>query len=180
MPDAGGATDWTRIMDDRAKLTAVIGEWNENRLDMFAMTAPDEQLEFTGVMRFFYKEAGARAVTKCVRVASSASTLDVIDCLVEKLRPDMRMLTQPQFALYEVFENGRERRLQPDEKPLCVQLAWAKNNLDPRFQLRDDNLKPELLGVSLVCSHFFVNSFEFVGGINGRKSSHETQIVQAR
>ncbi len=57
-------------------------------------------------MRFFFQEDSSKVATKCIRVASSASTKDVIDTLIEKFRPDMRMLSMPKYALYEVHVNG--------------------------------------------------------------------------
>ena len=57
-------------------------------------------------MRFFFQGGGANVVTKCIRVASDATTAEVIDVLIEKFRPDMRMLTQSKYALYEVHVNG--------------------------------------------------------------------------
>ena len=62
--------------------------------------------EFFGVMRFFFQEADQRVSTKCIRVSNTATTTDVINTLVEKFRPDMRMLTLPSYALYEVHVNG--------------------------------------------------------------------------
>ena len=44
--------------------------------------------------------------TKCIRVSSDATSQDVIDTLIEKFRPDMRMLSTPRFALYEIHESG--------------------------------------------------------------------------
>ena len=87
-----------------------------------------QNLEFNGVMRFFYQNpddvdvSGERVSTKCIRVTSSATTKAVIDTLIEKFRPDLRMLELPEFALYEVHESG-ERQLGPDEKPLLVQVS---------------------------------------------------------
>lgn len=57
-------------------------------------------------MRFYFIEAGQKAATKCVRVSSTATTRAVIDALVEKFHPDMRMLTTPKYSLSEVHENG--------------------------------------------------------------------------
>ena len=68
-----------------------------------------QELEFHGVVRFFFQGAvGASVITKCIRVSSSATTLEVIDVLIEKFRPDMRMLSQSKYALYEVHVNGGE------------------------------------------------------------------------
>lgn len=41
-----------------------------------------------------------------MRISSTASTADVINNLIEKFRPDIRMLSVPEYALYEIHENG--------------------------------------------------------------------------
>lgn len=64
-----------------------------------------QKLEFHGVVRFYFQD-GANVVTKCIRVASTAYTREVVDVLIEKFRPDMRMLTKTSYALYEVHVNG--------------------------------------------------------------------------
>lgn len=100
--------------------------------------------EFHGVMRFYFQEAGAKVATKCIRVASSATGKAVIETLVEKFRPDMRMLSIPQYALYEIHENGEERRLEDNERPLLVQLNWHSDDREGRFLLRRIDEKVEL------------------------------------
>ena len=115
---------------DRLTLTNIIENWNTNRLDMFALTLPNSELEFSGVMRFYYQQqetaqekAGQEKVaTKCVRVESMQNTCEVVEVLIEKFRPDMKMLEVPEYALFEIHETG-ERRLGPNEKPLLVQLV---------------------------------------------------------
>ena len=57
-------------------------------------------------MRFFYQDEQEKVSTKCVRVSSTATTKDVLDILIEKFRPDLRMLSRPLYALYEVHSNG--------------------------------------------------------------------------
>lgn len=57
-------------------------------------------------MRFFYQDEEEKVSTKCVRVSSTATTKDVLDILIEKFRPDLRMLSRPMYALYEVHSNG--------------------------------------------------------------------------
>lgn len=57
-------------------------------------------------MRFYFQDAGQKVATKCIRVASTATVKDVIETLIEKFRPDMRMLSVPEYALYEIHENG--------------------------------------------------------------------------
>lgn len=99
-------------------------------------------------MRFYFQDnATGRAATKCVRVASDATAQDVVATLVEKFRPDMRMLTPAgsavgQYALYEVHGQGgpgggAARRLANEEKPLLVQLNWHIDDRDGRFLLRN-------------------------------------------
>lgn len=44
--------------------------------------------------------------TKCVRVSNAATTADVIPVLIEKFRADIRMLSVPEYGLYEIHENG--------------------------------------------------------------------------
>jgi hypothetical protein len=99
-----------------------------------------QHLEFNGVMRFYYQSqdgsSGQKVATKCIRVTSNATTKDIIETLIEKFRPDMKMLEVPEYALYEIHESG-ERRLGQEEKPLLVQVfrrcsknvALTKNGL---------------------------------------------------
>ncbi|CAH1388633.1 unnamed protein product [Nezara viridula] len=72
-------------------------------------------LEFHGVMRFYFQDSGQKVATKCIRVASDATAQVVIETLIEKFQ---------------------ERRLEPDEKPLLVQLNWHKDDREGRFLLR--------------------------------------------
>uniref|UniRef100_A0A1A9ZSK0 Ras-associating domain-containing protein n=1 Tax=Glossina pallidipes TaxID=7398 RepID=A0A1A9ZSK0_GLOPL len=68
-----------RKMLDREAVRSVIQQWNANRLDLFALSEPDENLLFHGVMRFYFQDAGQKVATKCIRVASDATVTDVID-----------------------------------------------------------------------------------------------------
>ncbi|XP_076371722.1 afadin-like [Tachypleus tridentatus] len=126
--------DWKA--EERKNLRNIITEWNANRLDLFAVSEPNEDLEFHGVMRFYFQDAGQKVATKCIRVASSATTKDVIHTLIEKFRPDIRMLFVPEYGLYEIHENGEERKLNDEEQPLLVQLKWHKDDREGRFLLR--------------------------------------------
>ena len=69
-----------------------------------------QNLEFHGVVRFYFQDEDHNVVTKCIRVASSATTKEVVEVLVEKFRPDMRMLTPNRYNLFEVHINGGESR----------------------------------------------------------------------
>lgn len=70
----------------------------------------------------------------------------ITETLIEKFRPDMRMLSVPSYALYEVHSNGEERKLNADEKPLLVQLNWHIDDREGRFLLRNTDQK----GASIV------------------------------
>ncbi|XP_069091028.1 afadin isoform X10 [Pleurodeles waltl] len=126
--------------EERRKLAEIINHWNNNRLDLFEISQPTEELEFHGVMRFYFQDkAAGNFATKCIRVSSTATTQDVIETLAEKFRPDMRMLSSPRYTLYEVHVSGEERRLDMDEKPLVVQLNWNKDDREGRFVLKNEN-----------------------------------------
>ena len=90
-------------------------------------------------MRFYYQShdasTGQKVATKCIRVSSTATTKVIIENLIEKFRPDMKMLEVPEYALYEIHESG-ERKLGMEEKPLLVQLNWHKDDREGRFLLR--------------------------------------------
>ena len=48
-------------------------------------------------MRFYYQShdastTGQKVATKCIRVSSTATTKLIIENLIEKFRPDMKML----------------------------------------------------------------------------------------
>uniref|UniRef100_A0A8C4RWT3 Afadin n=1 Tax=Erpetoichthys calabaricus TaxID=27687 RepID=A0A8C4RWT3_ERPCA len=125
--------------EERRKLAEIINHWNANRLDLFEISQPTEDLEFHGVMRFYFQDRVAgNFATKCIRVSSTATTQDVIETLAEKFRPDMRMLSSPKYSLYEVHVSG-ERKLDLDEKPLVVQLNWNKDDREGRFVLKNEN-----------------------------------------
>ncbi|KAL6105260.1 uncharacterized protein ACO6RY_06827 [Pungitius sinensis] len=120
---------------EREKLAEVIRQWNNNRLDLFEISQPDENLEFHGVMRFYFEDhVGGNVATKCLRVCSNSSTQEVIDTLSEKFRPDMKMLTNS-YSLYEIHAN-KERKLDLDKRPLVVQLNWTTDNREGRFVLK--------------------------------------------
>ncbi|XP_044596126.1 afadin isoform X3 [Cotesia glomerata] len=132
---------------EREALRGVIQQWNANRLDLFELSEPNEDLEFHGVMRFYFQDSGQKVATKCIRVASDATSQAVIETLIEKFRPDMRMLSVPEYALYEIHENGEERKLGLEEKPLLVQLNWHIDDREGRFLLRRIDDKTNTAGV---------------------------------
>ncbi|XP_042357059.1 afadin [Plectropomus leopardus] len=123
--------------EEREKLAKVIRQWNNNRLDLFEISQPDKNLEFHGVMRFYFEDhVGGNVATKCLRVCSNSPTHEVIETLSEKFRPDMKMLSTS-YSLYEIHAN-KERKLDVDERPLVVQLNWNTDNREGRFVLKKD------------------------------------------
>ncbi|XP_014481556.1 PREDICTED: afadin isoform X7 [Dinoponera quadriceps] len=144
------ATELANKKAEREALRGVIQQWNANRLDLFELSEPNEDLEFHGVMRFYFQDSGQKVATKCIRVASDATSQAVIETLIEKFRPDMRMLSVPEYALYEIHENGEERKLGLEEKPLLVQLNWHIDDREGRFLLRriDDKTNTQGVGFS--------------------------------
>eukprot|EP00731_Ephydatia_muelleri_P032234 Em0023g741a len=126
--------------EEYEQLCRTIQNWNENRLELFEISQPKETLEFEGVMRFYFQSAdgdGQKVATKCIRVSSTTTTVQVVEALVQKFRPDLRMLTTPSlYTLYEVHADGEERMLDKDEHPLWVQLNWVEGNREGRFLLK--------------------------------------------
>ena len=80
-------------------------------------------------MRFYFQDAGQKVATKCVRVSSTATATDVIKTLIEKFRPDIRMLSIPDYALYEIHENeGKFRSVPSPSGSLVFVLTSALNS----------------------------------------------------
>ncbi|WKX91607.1 hypothetical protein Q1695_009994 [Nippostrongylus brasiliensis] len=123
-------------LSEREQLAALVEQWNENRLDLFHLSYPTEDLEIEGVMRFYFQDGGERVLTKCVRVSSTATTRAVVEALTEKFLPDLKMLSDDNYTLWEVHESGGERKLDDEEKPLLVQLTWHRDDREGRFLLR--------------------------------------------
>merc|ERR1712110_643768 len=166
-----------RRMRDLEHLKQIIMQWNANRLDLFELSMPNEELEFTGVMRFYYQaqdmDSGQKVATKCIRVSSTATNKAVIETLIEKFRPDMKMLEVPEYALYEIHESG-ERKLNPEEKPLLVQLNWHKDDREGRFLLRRIDEVTQMAHMPPQSN----SSTDTQGNHNGGKSSKEHEKIQ--
>ena len=93
-------------------------------------------------MRFYFQDSGEKVSTKCIRVDSTASTEDVIKVLIEKFRPDMKLLpSSKDFAIYEIHSDSQERKLDANERPLWVQLEWGKDGREGRFLLKNEYAK---------------------------------------
>ncbi|XP_072546446.1 afadin [Salminus brasiliensis] len=123
---------------ERERLQTIIRQWNSERLDLFEISEPDEDLEFHGVIRFYLQDhKTGNFATKCIRVSSMSTTQEVIDTLLEKFRPDINVQADPYF-IHEVSGDEEGRRLDLSEKPLMVQLSWNKNTTEGRFILKKD------------------------------------------
>lgn len=70
------------------------------KLNLFPVS--HQNLEFHGIMRFYFEDHGeGNVATKCLRVCSNSPTHEIIETLSEKFRPDMKMLTTS-YSLYEI------------------------------------------------------------------------------
>eukprot|EP00111_Clytia_hemisphaerica_P006331 TCONS_00018348-protein len=118
-----------------------VKEWNESRLDMFALSQPNEKMQFSGVMRFFFQDSGQKATTKCIRVTSDQSVADIMPTLIDKFCPDLKMLSMPNYELYEIHGTGDVRKLNPKQRPLLVQLHWHNDDREGRFVLKNAEVK---------------------------------------
>ncbi|XP_037079284.1 afadin-like [Pollicipes pollicipes] len=108
----------------RDHLSNVIAQWNANRLDLFELSEPNEQLEFHVLL----PGLGQKVCTKCIRVSSTATAGDVIVALAESFVRHAHALSTPRFAVYEIHEVARSVSWQWDERPLYVQLNWNKDD----------------------------------------------------
>lgn len=125
-----------KLNNNYNELLNSIRHWNECRVPILKISEPDDNLQFRGAMRFFFQDAGQKVATKCINVGSNDTTKHIIDVLIEKFRPDMRMLSVPDYGLYEIHENGDERLLDANERPIFTQLEWNKDDREGRFLLR--------------------------------------------
>jgi afadin len=88
---------------------------------------------------------------------------------VNLIEPKQIFFQVPEFALYEIHENGIEKRLDAEQRPLMVQLNWHKDDLEGRFLLRRRN------EVSVAPS-FEESSFKRKP--SGKKSKKRDQVQQ--
>uniref|UniRef100_A0A1I7XHN8 Ras-associating domain-containing protein n=1 Tax=Heterorhabditis bacteriophora TaxID=37862 RepID=A0A1I7XHN8_HETBA len=77
------------LSTERDQLAILVKQWNENRVELFRLSYPTE-------------DGGERVLTKCVRVSSTATTRAVVEALTEKFLPDLKMLTDDHYSLWEV------------------------------------------------------------------------------
>lgn len=63
-------------------------------------------------MKFYFQyqdDHRQKVATKCIRVSNTATVKEVIEVLVQKFRPDLRMLPNlSSYALYEVHDDEGE------------------------------------------------------------------------
>lgn len=72
----------------------------------------------------------------------------------------IRLLTRILFysALYEIHENGEERRLGEPERPLFVQLNWHSDDREGRFLLKriDEQVRYDFYVIEKRRTRFFI------------------------
>ncbi|CDS43666.1 myeloid:lymphoid or mixed lineage leukemia [Echinococcus multilocularis] len=116
-----------------------IDEWNRNALELFQISELNENQEFFGVVRFYFYGPYDKYYSKCVRISSHATARHLVNVLVEKFHPDLRLLKSGRYALYEYHPSTGERRLGAEERPLMNQINWKTNQREGRFILRDES-----------------------------------------
>lgn len=109
------------------------------------------------MMRFYFQDSGQKVATKCIRVASDATSQAVIETLIEKFRPDMRMLSVPEYALYEIHENGGEH-----QKRSPIQYTPRAFSYNPHFYR--DNHETEIKKRDSIIGYFVVYRLEIPSG----------------
>nr|VZI08818.1 unnamed protein product [Spirometra erinaceieuropaei] len=115
-----------------------IENWNEESEELFKISMPNENMEFFGVVRFYFHGPDDKYHSKCVRISSLATARHLVNVLVEKFHPDLRLLKAGKYALYEYHPSSGERRLTADERPLVNQLYWSGDSREGQFLLRDE------------------------------------------
>uniref|UniRef100_A0A5K3FSM0 Ras-associating domain-containing protein n=1 Tax=Mesocestoides corti TaxID=53468 RepID=A0A5K3FSM0_MESCO len=116
-----------------------IDDWNRNALELFRITQPNENQEFFGVVRFYFYGPNDKFYSKCVRISSQSTARHLVNVLVEKFHPDLRLLKSGRYALYEFHPSTGERRLSAEERPLMTQINWRSHQREGRFILRDES-----------------------------------------
>lgn len=90
------------------------------------------------MMRFYLEDdVEGNVATKCLRVCSSSSTLELTGTLSEKFRPDMKTLSSG-FALYEIHADKGQRRRQ---NPSAASASLLSNPRDRLFSSRGASAK---------------------------------------
>ncbi|VDP89375.1 unnamed protein product [Echinostoma caproni] len=77
---------------------------NEKRSDHLPggpVGSDDDRNEFNGVVRFFFQGDDGKYQAKCLRISNTATACQLVNILVEKFHPDLKMLTAGRYALYE-------------------------------------------------------------------------------
>lgn len=62
--------------------------------------------EFNGVVRFFFRGDDGKYQSKCIRITNTDTARYLVNILVEKFHPDLRMLTAGRYAIYEYHANN--------------------------------------------------------------------------
>ncbi|KAF0992779.1 hypothetical protein HZS_4727, partial [Henneguya salminicola] len=123
--------------------------WNDEHVDIFKIDNPDKNNIFGGVVKLYYFDRNEEIQSRCLRIANTSTSVDVIKRFIQKNDPKK----QPQdYSIYTVFPNGgyifrlflEYNILEKTNFPLLVQLSWAETILDGRFLLRDHWKTPKI------------------------------------
>uniref|UniRef100_A0A8C4Q001 Uncharacterized protein n=1 Tax=Eptatretus burgeri TaxID=7764 RepID=A0A8C4Q001_EPTBU len=135
----------------RERLVEDIRRWNAQHPALLGLSMPGQDLSFCGVVKLCYEEdTTVVAVTKCVQLHSTSTTLDTLRLFSEKLHVEIDSEHgSSSFSLHELLPGTGERRLADVERPLLLQLGWPNEGC---FLVRnkallepggDDNTKME-------------------------------------
>ncbi|KAF5406077.1 hypothetical protein PHET_00327 [Paragonimus heterotremus] len=98
---------------DNYNLLQRIREWNATRLDLFKISEPNKRNEFHGVVRFFFQGDDMKYQAKCLRISNTSTACQLVNTLVDKFHPDLKMLTAGRYALYEYSSSTGEHFNKP-------------------------------------------------------------------
>ncbi|KAJ7394255.1 Mllt4p [Desmophyllum pertusum] len=114
--------------EEREYLRKVIAEWKRESFGhLLKLASPNEDLEYRGVMRFFFQDAGANMAQKCVRVTSGEKCGGCHKNPGRKISPGYENAFESNYSLYEFYQHGDSRKLSKEDRPLVVQLSWQKD-----------------------------------------------------
>ncbi|KAL9987631.1 hypothetical protein ACROYT_G001973 [Oculina patagonica] len=128
--------------EEREYLQESIAEWNASHIEIFEISEPNEDLEYSGVVPFFFQDARKKMCADLRYIGSVQTAEDITKTLVKQFCFDMTMLFNPNYSIYEVHPNRESRKLSKDDKPLVVQLSWQKDKREGRYLLMSDQETP--------------------------------------
>lgn len=89
-------------------------------------------MEFFGVVRFYFYGPNDKYYSKCVRISSEATARHLVNVLVEKFHPDLRLLKSGRYAIYEYHPSFGGKCKHVDRTQFLV-LLWCALTLSSLF-----------------------------------------------